>query len=172
MKARNPLLMLLVTLVLLALVLVLPGAASARGCTPQHYAASAIWEVTDVAFDTMKEVGGYTLATGTEYANWTGAFEGSSVEPWKGVFFPPFGDGGYLLLITSNFEGSVYATPGEPLGTGRALIVITARAAPGGDPSGTWTVARGSEGLRHLCGRGTWEATETGLLYTGEVWLH
>ena len=172
MKARNPLLMLLVTLVLLALVLVLPGAASARGCTPQHYAASGIWGVYRVDFDTMKEVGGYTLATGTEYANWTGAFQGSSVEPWKGVFFPPFPDGGYRLLITSNFEGSVYAAPGELLGTGRALIVITARAAPGGAPSGTWTVARGSEGLRHLCGRGTWEATDTGLLYTGEVWLH
>jgi len=169
MKARNPLLMLLVTLVLLALVLVLPGAASARGCTPQHYAASGIWGVYQVDFDTMKEVGGYTLATGTEYANWTGAFQGSSVEPWKGVFFP---DGGYRLLITSNFKGSVYAAPGELLGTGRALIVITARAASDGVPSGTWTVARGSEGLRHLCGRGTWELAGTDLLYTGEVWLH
>ena len=73
MKAKKPLLVLLVTLTLLALVLILPAAVAAKVDTSpsQHYAASGEWGVYQVDFDQPeKHVGAnhdlYTyLFTGT-----------------------------------------------------------------------------------------------------------
>ena len=170
MKPKKPLLLTVLTLVLLALVLIAPGTASAdvAHTSQHHYAASGMWGVYQVDFATQTDVGGYLLFTGTEYANWTGTFRGSSVEPFHGVFLT---DGGYRLVVTANFKGSVYKENGKRLGTGKAVIEITGIGNPDGTAGGTWTVVSGSGGLKHLHGTGAWVGTETGLPYTGEVWL-
>jgi hypothetical protein len=169
MKAKKPLLLTVLVLVLLALVLIVPGAASADVAhTSDHHTASGMWGVYQVDFASQTDVGGYLLFTGTEYADWTGTFRGSSVEPFHGVFLP---DGGYRLVVTANFKGSVYKENGKRLGTGKAVIEITGIGNPDGTAGGTWTVVSGSGGLKHLHGTGTWIGTETGLPYTGEVWL-
>ncbi len=181
MKAKKPLIVLVLTLLTLALLL--PGAASAKVDTPDHhYAVSGEWswwgDPDPNSFILDKVVGitgegehatANAFFHGWEWGAWTGTFVGNSYEPFVAVGHK---NGTLWAIITIKFTGTVGGVSGE------ATIRLTVNALPGETMGGRWVILSGSGGLERLHGMGTWvdkttPESPTGVAeYSGEYWLH
>jgi hypothetical protein len=163
--------------VAVALTLVaIPAASATTQRTPAHGVWSWGEDYGPFSFVPGKTVGGNQFFTGVEYGGWTGTFEGTSYEPFKGIIFK---SGTLWAIITINFEGTVFGQ------NGTAVMKLTVDAPPDVTMGGTWVIVSGSGGLRHLHGFGTWEyegdiptgdpdvAPDTSYgNYDGTVWMH
>lgn len=167
----------LIICVAAALILV---AVPAAGATTQRTDASGVWswgeDYGPFVFDPGKLVDGNQFFTGYEYGGWTGTFEGTSYEPFRGIVFK---SGTLWAIITINFAGSVLGQ------TGTAVMKLTVNAPPDATMGGRWQIVSGTGGLRHLHGFGTWinvgdvptgdpdvpPDTSYGD-YEGTVWMH
>lgn len=179
MKVKKPSFWVLVTMfVLLALLLVSTGAASASLVPDNHYAASGVWTVPLEEWNPPKVVGvnhdnANLKFTGVEWGVWEGTFRGTSEEPFAGGSYR---NGTSQFIIWVYFTGSVYTEDDVLLGTGDVVIRVDLDADSEG-MGGRWTVAHGSGGLKQLHGMGTWVYLGPGELgamsdYSGEVWLN
>jgi hypothetical protein len=181
MKAKKLLIVLVLTL--LALALLLPGAASAKvDNQDHHYGVSGEWswwgdpDPNSFVVDKVVGISGEgdlppanVFVHGWEWGAWTGTFVGSSYEPLRAVFHK---NGNLWGIITINFTGTVAGVSGE------AVIRLTVNGTPEERMHGRWVIISGSGGLDGLHGMGTWmDKTPpdypTGLAdYSGECWLH
>ena len=147
------------TIVLVALALlaglVLPSTAAATRSPqldPRWANAAGVWSWTEGEFIADDLVGDRQYFHGHEHGTWTGTFEGTAFEPFFGYMF---GTGRLWAVIMIDFTGTANGVSGE------ALIRLIVTADPVGNMGGTWKVVRGTGGLRHLRGHGTW-------VYTGD----
>jgi hypothetical protein len=135
--------------------LVLPStvvAANSPQLDPRWVNVTGVWSWTEGEFIPDDLVGDRQYFHGHEHGTWTGTFEGTALEPYFGVLF----DSGKLwAVIMIDFTGTVDGVSGE------ALIRLTVKADLVGNMGGHWKVVRGTGGLRHLRGQGTW-------IYTGD----
>ena len=170
MKAEKPLIVMVLILALLAVALILPAATVAEVRHTDHHAASGEWGVYDVVFETEKEVGGYDLFSGTKYANWTGTFRRSSVEPPDGFVFLPAGRRlpplHHVPLQAQRLQGKRQKAGNRRSGHRDDC-----------DLGSRWAARRHVDrrkrlgGLKRLQARGPVGQRTRGSLYSGEVWL-
>lgn len=161
-KARWAVLAVSIVVVLTAVL-----APAAGATTPK--AVSGVWSWHGGEGFATDPLAGDTYIYGYELGNWTGAFRGSSYEPYTGVVR---GDGSVWAIITVNFKGRVN-------GAGGKMVMQLNVEEPVGDGIfGQWAIMSGSGGLRHLRGAGTWVYTHSSsdsvygyADYKGAVWM-
>jgi len=142
-------------------------AVPAAGAATQRTAANGVWSWWGGEFVPGNVADGNQFFTGYEYGAWTGTFDGTSYEPFKGVVFK---SGTLWAIITINFTGTVLGEHGT------AVMKLTVNAPPDVTMGGRWEIVSGSGGLRHLHGFGTWiyvgdAATYSYGDYEGKVWM-
>ena len=140
MKTRSRLLILCMA-VTLALVL-----APAAGAAPQE-PASGVWTWYSGGFDTARPAADNLVFTGWELGLWTGTFQGSSFEPYKGTVH---GKGSLNAEIWAELEGTV----GDKSGT--LVIKLTVLALPDKVMDGQWVILGGTDGMAKAQGQGGW----------------
>jgi hypothetical protein len=161
MKAKQPLLLVVLTLILLALALMLPAAAIAKppGTTT---AVSGDWSWVTNSFNVTPLPNDAVRVDGDEYGTWTGTFTGSSYDVFQMIGTPDITTGS----LTALFTGWV----GDKYGSMTMYFTISQ---PADDPvmGGTWVILSGTKALKHITGSGTWatDDVESHATYAGSI---
>lgn len=138
-------------LVLAAVALLLAMVAAPAAATPP-VPADGRWTWTSTSWNQVDLPSGGARITGTEYGIWTGTFDGTSTESFKGVIMP---NGTLTALIRFEFTGSVDGAEGD------FVMQTTVWAKSAVEPmSGRWVILDGTGDLSTLHGQGTWTFTD------------
>jgi hypothetical protein len=168
--------------VALTLVMTLASATSAtRPSASTDVSGTWTWVYTNRIFTPMPT--GDMVVDGTDAGTWTGTFEGSSDEVFRGTRTPPFGAfvvgetwGDVWGALTVTFTGRVDGKHG-----GMTMWVTYHRPAQSQAPadalgmSGTWVILSGTEALKNVTGSGTWVSAADGAStapYEGTITWH